>query len=835
MNKSKFLKKSLAMLLALMLVLAMIPLSASAAAEDHIDVLLVNGKQVARNGDNLSVTVGTTTVSLDAVVKDGVDLYYVDSDKKQQLIDLENGTGDIELTDGYATDVENQYAMNIIAKVKENAATDDEETEYTYPLTITVDVAAASTANTLDSLADGNPVWVDMVDYTIDNVTRNVTVTLGFGKDEPARLTPDAFEPVEGASVSVTDNKNITVTSANGDTAKYTIKYVNEPGFLTFTVPDQVGETEIITKGKKDNKVNIDVSYDYTLTDVIPTFTTSDQILKVTVSGQPAPVVSDKTELDFTTPVYLVLWYGTGASDFGTVAVTLTKPSQNPEGVLNDITVATGSTAAESSAKTEITGSTTFVEMPASTDIAGDTYNVTVNFSKGATVTLTDAEGEKQFQDTANAGTYIFSGVKVIGEGHSFVIKVVSEDTKTTNTYTIQLGKPDAPAAELVNFVLKDLDTNKEYKAVWNGTTGTITMPYAYRADDALNNVALYFKASAGATVYFGKYTPAGAGTNYEMTEGQGETYATWSSRLPVIDTPVTYTVVGSDGTTTETYTITLKTEPAQTGRELTAAKMVGTKNDWEITDDNTYPVEIGKGTLNGNTVNTIEVTVPFSFPAGNNMLTSGWFTELTMSKGAVAYWAIPTQNGTINTIYDADPNYFHLNKYMDGKDENGVIDPDKNVAIYVLSEENAVLEGDAIDNIANYNEANKNATLYYLVAKRAPAETGSELLSIESTVDKNVTATLDGNTITIAVPNSYVSTDEFSLNLETSKLADTYVDNGAGKPDTSKPVVSDLGSAETDDRTMFRVSSGELEVKDANKQWKRITSSKTTKFHVVA
>ena len=34
MNKSKFLKKSLAMLLALMLVVAMIPLSASAAPED---------------------------------------------------------------------------------------------------------------------------------------------------------------------------------------------------------------------------------------------------------------------------------------------------------------------------------------------------------------------------------------------------------------------------------------------------------------------------------------------------------------------------------------------------------------------------------------------------------------------------------------------------------------------------------------------------------------------------------------------------------------------------------------------------------------------------------
>ena len=42
MNKSKFLKKSLAMLLALMLVVAMIPLSASAALPDDLEFIKVN-------------------------------------------------------------------------------------------------------------------------------------------------------------------------------------------------------------------------------------------------------------------------------------------------------------------------------------------------------------------------------------------------------------------------------------------------------------------------------------------------------------------------------------------------------------------------------------------------------------------------------------------------------------------------------------------------------------------------------------------------------------------------------------------------------------------------
>ena len=45
MNKSKFLKKSLAMLLALMLVFAMIPLSASAAPSDKFDVKVPDGQK----------------------------------------------------------------------------------------------------------------------------------------------------------------------------------------------------------------------------------------------------------------------------------------------------------------------------------------------------------------------------------------------------------------------------------------------------------------------------------------------------------------------------------------------------------------------------------------------------------------------------------------------------------------------------------------------------------------------------------------------------------------------------------------------------------------------
>ena len=66
MKKSKFLKKSLAMLLALMLVVAMIPLSASASAI-NLDSIYVDGNKVKIDGDSFSVGVYTTakTVEVD--------------------------------------------------------------------------------------------------------------------------------------------------------------------------------------------------------------------------------------------------------------------------------------------------------------------------------------------------------------------------------------------------------------------------------------------------------------------------------------------------------------------------------------------------------------------------------------------------------------------------------------------------------------------------------------------------------------------------------------------------------------------------------------------------
>ena len=241
--------------------------------------------------------------------------------------------------------------------------------------------------------------------------------------------------------------------------------------------------------------------------------------------------------------------------------------------------------------------------------------------------------------------------------------------------------------------------------------------------------------------------------------------------------------------------------------REIESIQFVGTDKPYEVTPSNTYETNFGTATLKstGDTVDTIEVTLPYSYEKLPNK--NAWLQELKLSEGAVAYYVPKTNedtaNGTIKAMGDtSDTNnpytFATIANYLNLVDKNGVLDDSKNyMRVIVLSEENAVPEGNKIGDVSDYKD-NDNASIYYLVAKKAPAETGDQLLSIESTLDKNVTATLNGDTVTITVPNTYKGSFRdadavdkmFTLNFEQSKLA-TVTDNN------KRELESDLGSAE--------------------------------------
>ena len=268
-----------------------------------------------------------------------------------------------------------------------------------------------------------------------------------------------------------------------------------------------------------------------------------------------------------------------------------------------------------------------------------------------------------------------------------------------------------------------------------------------------------------------------------------------------------------ADNPDTNTYTVKFLTETAKTGRAIESAEYVGVNTAWAVTESNTFKTEIGEAKLDGNTVRTIEVTLPYSY--SDNIQEKSYLNTLTLSEGAKAYYpargtantGAPTEINIIDpseeaVVSDTDPTPFTLNAYLNGKDGDGNLVAGKYLPIYILSEkENVNLAGD----VSAYEDED-NASIYYLVAKRAPAETGNTLESIESTLDPNITTKLEGNTITINVPSSYAADNLatakiFTLNFEASKMA-TVSANG-------KTLESDLGSKDVvaaDDATEFNV-----------------------------
>ena len=180
MKKSKFLKKSLAMLLALMLVVAMIPLSAAAsepalqqvrASVDTETVLLT------RNGDTFTGTyrAGAQTIELEVVVGTKNRVYYTDTTtttptdryvddgpvvnfqvNRDQYADAEgNVTIEFSVADASDAKVREYYTVEL-APVE--APTDTEILEFALDRTVN--------GNTVPNIGEVN-IGVDFINVTV--------------------------------------------------------------------------------------------------------------------------------------------------------------------------------------------------------------------------------------------------------------------------------------------------------------------------------------------------------------------------------------------------------------------------------------------------------------------------------------------------------------------------------------------------------------------------------------------------------------------------------------------------------------------------------------------
>ena len=477
MKKSKFLKKSLAMLLALMLVVAMIPLSAAAEAADP--TVYVDNQLAKLSGTTYSVEATKTTVDITWVKQADVELVAVDKNGNEITaltdINLEND----------ATKSGDVYTLGLRTKVAQSE--DDQDLTKDYTLNITVKETVLSNDTSIKALTNKDGELANMTNYTIGGNV--ITINFAFGATLPSSLSGDDFIATNSNAtksvVSFTDKKGtLTVTAQDQSTKTYTVELKSDAGITSFTVPEQTEETKI-----DGTEITIKVPYGYKTDKVVPTFKLADGILALTTStnGYDEDVVtSGETEIDLTSKVTLYAW--TSKSVSVAVTVELDVPTQNPEGVLKTVKVG-------GSNEVTVSGNTISVEMPAGFDFGKDgPVAVTGTVSENANVAVS-AQNIKV--EKAADGEYSLSGVSVSGK--TFVITVKSEDGKTTNNYTVNLTVAASAEAKLNDFSVKYTENGKE--TVYSASNGTLTLPYAAKAE--LDQYIVYVQASTGATVKY--------------------------------------------------------------------------------------------------------------------------------------------------------------------------------------------------------------------------------------------------------------------------------------------------------------------------------------------
>ncbi len=270
MNKSKFLKKSLAMLLALMLVVAMIPLSASAALPEDLTAIKVNGGNVSLDDPTVEVKQdqidAEVEIGLNGPLARGWFLRAVTSGSTYREINSGTMKDGIDRENGYVN-VSGNTGTVTLQLVNKN--TEKETVAATYTLTLnyvkdytTTDIELVSTGNGVYSAEIDNENGVVNVVLARANQTPKNNAK-GTPQDEqmkeiPAKITVKGLQnaAVTGdgdrhgnVTVDVDANDTFVVTAENGDTREWKVNVLSYMDALdSFAINDVAGEFQDVDK-----------------------------------------------------------------------------------------------------------------------------------------------------------------------------------------------------------------------------------------------------------------------------------------------------------------------------------------------------------------------------------------------------------------------------------------------------------------------------------------------------------------------------------------------------------------------------------------------------------
>ena len=444
MKKSKFLKKSLAMLLALMLVVAMIPLSAAAASP------VLSGIEVTAGGNVVQLappTQGTNayegaipntalTVDVDVLVGPDYEVYYTcqntttTTDEKASDTDSD-GLMNITIPANELDQYRNENRQVVIEFTVAEAAAPANRTEYTVVLTPQVaetgiqiekftinsnNGKVPQLGNTIIGAAEINitvpydAAWIASNEFTVRDWvwaegSEGATATVSNNSGYSATIEPGTNQDAQGTVVH--DGDTITVTN-NNNTRTYTLNITPAAGFVSFTTEEgldavlftETGDIAVLlpygyTYGKSEFTVTPEFTLDYPSTEASWTSgeaitvkgatvdtTTFDNFLK---DWTDAKNVEDNTFSKFAgstnaTPVKVKLTYA--ENTFRTYKVYFFEPAENSEADITELTIGSETATIDQETKTiDIT-------LPMGTDVSKLNRSVNGNYDSAVDIDL---------------------------------------------------------------------------------------------------------------------------------------------------------------------------------------------------------------------------------------------------------------------------------------------------------------------------------------------------------------------------------------------------------------------------------------------------------------
>ena len=786
MKKSKFLKKSLAMLLAVMLVVAMIPLSAAAAETPVISQIKVNDVVATGSGDAYTAEIadpGTGAVKV--------------------AVTLQNGVGSINRKDETPDDGVYDFTLSNEEKEAKSVSFDVYDTDgvKTATVTVTYTVTAKNTDTSIKSLT------VDGM-YDVSYVGNAYTVVVPYGTASAyVNITPnsDKIQGISGATkqtdgsyksnsavpVDASTGTSFTVTAESGNKAVYTVKLVSAKAFTEFSVAGERKAADIsrVTEnytGKETVEIHMPYGIkanskgQYLFT---PTFTTGYPSVKITatydgeddveiVSGTEydlakfagANITADTNIADQTIPVK-VNYNQTETEDWN---LSFEVPDTDPVAAIKGLSV--------SNYAATIEGRNITLELPKSLRVSNGKVLLSNTTSTVTVVGQSGAGSSTELTLDLTKDSYTLRATAAGNEPPATKPQVVD--------YTLTIKTAAAQPASMSNMTLEDTKGN-QYEATIDQAKGTITfeVPYSTKARADVQDWKLFWTPSSGSTVDAlpisgsklsvisdKEIIPVGG------TEGFKDAVAT--GKAFVVETPEL---------DSKTYKIVFKNAAAKTNSTLGAVSLTSANKYDDINDTNTVDASISGKKITAKVAHN-------QWNARNPLKTA--YVATTLPEGATLYY-VDSQNS--NKLVKLDV----LNEDTEGAVTVKLPDADdykyeKNASGYkalqlVVVSEAVTVPADAdIDDITVDTNLGKRSIYELTLEKQAPRTTAEITgFSVYDAYSKNtVNGTISGTNITITLPHYFVDS-----NRENELYLDYSVRGGESLAanDTSTTALKDL------------------------------------------